>query len=79
MNAPTLWRLPVQVAFVTPFLPWPADTGGKLRSFYLATGLAESATVDLFTFSHSVAQTAASDRLQAPLRQGSPLAETWTI
>ncbi len=51
----------MQVAFVTPFLPWPADTGGKLRSFYLAAGLAESATVDLFTFSHSVAQTAASD------------------
>jgi glycosyltransferase involved in cell wall biosynthesis len=48
----------VQVAFVTPFLPWPADTGGKLRSFYLAAGLAETATVDLFTFSHSPAASA---------------------
>ncbi len=48
----------MQVAFVTPFLPWPADTGGKLRSFYLAAGLAESATVDLFTFSHSAGESA---------------------
>lgn len=51
----------MQVAFVTPFLPWPADTGGKLRSFYLAAGLAESATVDLFTFSHSLTETAEAD------------------
>ncbi len=51
----------MQVAFVTPFLPWPADTGGKLRSFHLAAGLAENATVDLFTFSHSLAETAAAD------------------
>lgn len=43
----------MQVAFVTPYLPWPADTGGKLRSFYLIKGLAESSTVDLFTFRHS--------------------------
>jgi glycosyltransferase involved in cell wall biosynthesis len=42
----------MQVAVITPFLPWPADTGGKLRSFYLLKGLAESAQVDLFSFHH---------------------------
>ncbi len=51
----------MQVAFVTPYLPWPADTGGKLRSFHLAAGLAENATVDLFTFSHSSTESAAAD------------------
>lgn len=40
----------MQVAVVTPFMLWPADTGGKLRSFYLLRGLAEAAQVDLFTF-----------------------------
>ncbi len=42
----------MQVAVVTPFLPWPADTGGKLRTFYLVKGLSEQHTVDLFTFRH---------------------------
>lgn len=34
---------------MTPYLPWPADTGGKLRSYYLIRGLAETAEVDLYT------------------------------
>jgi len=42
----------MQVAVVTPYLPWPADTGGKLRSFYLLKGLAEAAEVDLYAFHH---------------------------
>lgn len=42
----------MRVAFVTPYLPWPADTGGKLRSYYLIKGLAQHAEVDLFTFRH---------------------------
>lgn len=33
-------------------MPWPADTGGKLRSYFLLRGLAERADVDLFTFTH---------------------------
>ncbi|RME10494.1 MAG: glycosyltransferase [Ardenticatenia bacterium] len=39
----------MKAAVVTPFMPWPADTGGKLRSFHLLRGLAERADVDLFT------------------------------
>ncbi|MSP11738.1 MAG: glycosyltransferase [Chloroflexi bacterium] len=39
----------MRVAYITPYLPWPADTGGKLRSFYLLKGLACEAQVDLFT------------------------------
>lgn len=39
----------MRAAFVTPYLPWPADTGGKLRSFYLIKGLAAQADVDLYT------------------------------
>jgi glycosyltransferase involved in cell wall biosynthesis len=42
----------MQVAVVTPYLPWPADTGGKLRSFYLLKGLAEATQVDLYSFYH---------------------------
>ncbi|MBX3010554.1 MAG: glycosyltransferase [Caldilineaceae bacterium] len=39
----------MRVAVVTPYLPWPADTGGKLRSYYLLRGLAQTAEVDLYT------------------------------
>lgn len=41
--------LHLRAAVVTPYLPWPADTGGKLRSYYLLKGLAERADIDLFT------------------------------
>lgn len=39
----------MRIAVVTPYLPWPADTGGKLRSYYLIRGLAQGAEVDLYT------------------------------
>ncbi len=39
----------MRVAVITPYLPWPADTGGKLRSYYLIRGLAQQAEVDLYT------------------------------
>lgn len=39
----------MRAAVVTPYLPWPADTGGKLRTYYLLKGLAERAEVDLYT------------------------------
>ncbi|MEZ4680165.1 MAG: glycosyltransferase [Caldilineaceae bacterium] len=39
----------MRAAVVTPYLPWPADTGGKLRSYYLIKGLAAQAEVDLYT------------------------------
>ena len=43
-----------RVAFVTPYLPWPPDNGGKLRSYYLLRGLASCAEVDLYTDSQYV-------------------------
>jgi glycosyltransferase involved in cell wall biosynthesis len=39
----------LRVAVVTPYLPWPADTGGKLRSYYLIRGLAQAVETDLYT------------------------------
>lgn len=42
----------MRIAFVTPYLPWPADTGGKLRSFYLIKGLAAAHDVDLYTVAY---------------------------
>ncbi len=39
----------MRAAVITPYLPWPADTGGKLRSYYLIKGLAAQAEVDLYT------------------------------
>ncbi len=47
----------MRAAVVTPYLPWPADTGGKLRSYYLLKGLAAAAEVDLFTVCHGKAPT----------------------
>lgn len=41
-----------KVAFVTPYLPWPPDNGGKLRSYNLLRGLASCAEVDLYTVYH---------------------------
>jgi polysaccharide biosynthesis protein PslH len=45
----------MRVAVVTPFLPWPADTGGKLRSYYLLRGLALTHEVHLFTVHRGLA------------------------
>lgn len=42
----------MRVAFFTPYLPYPPDTGGKTRSYHLLRALAERADVDLFTVVH---------------------------
>lgn len=42
----------MRVAFFTPYLPYPPDTGGKTRSYHLLRALAERAEVDLFTVVH---------------------------
>lgn len=42
----------MKVAVVTPYLPFPPDTGGKSRSFHLLRGLSRHHTVDLFTVSY---------------------------
>jgi glycosyltransferase involved in cell wall biosynthesis len=39
----------MRVAFFTPYLPYPPDTGGKTRSYYLARALATRLEVDLYT------------------------------
>jgi glycosyltransferase involved in cell wall biosynthesis len=39
----------VRIAIVTPYLPYPADTGGKIRTFYLLKSLAPRHAVDLYT------------------------------
>ncbi|MCB0064289.1 MAG: glycosyltransferase [Caldilineaceae bacterium] len=40
----------MRVAFLTPTLPWPANTGGTLRTYHLLRGLAGRHPVDLFSF-----------------------------
>jgi sugar transferase (PEP-CTERM/EpsH1 system associated) len=39
----------MRVAFFTPYLPYPPDAGGKIRSYYLLQALALRLEVDLFT------------------------------
>jgi len=39
----------MKVAVFTPYLPYPPDTGGKIRSFYLLRALSERFDVHLFT------------------------------
>jgi sugar transferase (PEP-CTERM/EpsH1 system associated) len=39
----------MRVAFFTPYLPYPPDAGGKIRSYYLLQALAARLEVDLFT------------------------------
>lgn len=39
----------MHVALFTPTMPWPPDTGGKLRIYHLLAGLAQCHQVDLFS------------------------------
>jgi sugar transferase (PEP-CTERM/EpsH1 system associated) len=39
----------MKIALFTPYLPYPPDTGGKIRSYYLLRALAARFDVDLFT------------------------------
>ncbi len=39
----------MHVALLTPTLPWPPDTGGKLRIYHLLAGLAQQHQIDLFS------------------------------
>lgn len=50
----------MKVAVVTPYLPYPPDTGGKSRSFHLLRGLSRQHTVDLFTVSYDPQSTDAA-------------------
>ncbi len=42
----------MRVAFFTPYLPYPLDTGGRIRSYHLVRALASRFEVDLFTVHH---------------------------
>jgi glycosyltransferase involved in cell wall biosynthesis len=39
----------LRIAFVTPYLPSPANTGGRIRMYQLAQALASTAEVELFS------------------------------
>ena len=39
----------MRIALFTPYLPYPPDTGGKIRSYYLLRALTERFEVDLYT------------------------------
>jgi glycosyltransferase involved in cell wall biosynthesis len=42
----------MRVAVFTPYLPYPPDTGGKIRSYYLLQALTARFDVDLYTVYH---------------------------
>jgi glycosyltransferase involved in cell wall biosynthesis len=42
----------MRVAVFTPYLPFPPDTGGKIRSYFLLRALAQRFEVDLYTVYH---------------------------
>ena len=42
----------MRVLYATPFVPWPLDTGGRLRAFHLACSIASQVPVEL----HAVAE-----------------------
>ncbi len=39
----------MKIAFLTPYLPYPPDTGGKIRTFHLLKGLSRAHEIDLYT------------------------------
>ncbi|HEC35785.1 MAG TPA: glycosyltransferase [Anaerolineae bacterium] len=44
----------MRIAVFTPYLPYPPDTGGKIRSYYLLRALTARFEVDLYTVSHGM-------------------------
>jgi sugar transferase (PEP-CTERM/EpsH1 system associated) len=56
----------MRVAFFTPYPPYPPNTGGKIRSYYLLRSLATRFEVDLYTIYH---------RPDPPLEAVKPLEE----
>ncbi len=49
----------LKIAVFTPYLPYPPDNGGKIRSYHLLRALTERFDVDLFSVHHGVEPTAA--------------------
>ncbi len=54
----------MRVLLVTPFLPYPLSSGGRIRNFYLLRGLAERHEVTLLTGINDVREGAAADVLR---------------
>lgn len=70
----------MRVAFFTPYLPYPPDTGGKTRSYHLLRALAKRAEVDLFTVVHGPEpEASAREALLKLCRKVTvyPLAKSW--
>lgn len=44
---------PLKILFLAPRVPWPLDTGGKIRTFHLLRALARHHQVQLLTFRES--------------------------
>jgi polysaccharide biosynthesis protein PslH len=51
----------MRIAFFTPYLPYPPDSGGKIRSYYLLRSLAARFELDLYTVCHGAAGPSAQD------------------
>jgi glycosyltransferase involved in cell wall biosynthesis len=67
----------VKIAFVTPYLPYPLDAGGKIRSFHLLQGLGRAHEVDVYTVHHgetpdvpSALRASCRSVFSAPLQDG---------
>ena len=48
----------LDILFLAPRIPWPLDTGGKIRTYYLLRALARRHRVKLLTFRDRQASTA---------------------
>jgi polysaccharide biosynthesis protein PslH len=51
----------MRIAFFTPYLPYPPDSGGKIRSYHLLRALAARFELDLYTVYHGATGPPAQD------------------
>lgn len=66
----------MKLLFLSPWCPWPADNGSRLRIFHLLRGLARRHTVDLIAFCPDGPVAAAARELGQFCRRVSLLPET---
>ncbi|MBI5878445.1 MAG: glycosyltransferase [Chloroflexi bacterium] len=55
----------MKIAFLTPYLPFPPDTGGKMRSFHLIKQLARCHELNVFSVYHGADEPAQADGIRA--------------
>lgn len=58
-----------KVAVFTPYVPYPPDTGGKIRSYYSILSLSEQFDVDVYTTSHELPTLDCIDRFRSFVRK----------